>query len=842
MAKISEIKLPNNSIYQFKDSGALQLTGGTVTGPVNFGDSVYISDLNAGNLVVTGNAAFTNNIQANTINGVEVGLNPKFTDTVDLTQMTGILSVAKGGTGKTTGKDAANYFLNSLDIGASTPVDADYYISQYVSGGTTTTTYYRRPMSALWTYIKGKTDTLYVPYSLFDPRASYGTAIASNSNLDADCNAVGTYRSDQASTSQSLTGTVPVTSSGFKIFSIGGYGTKQRQQFLVHNSATDIMYRGSTNMGDGSTWSKWYKIVSLPSGSDNKTFSAVGSSTQPVYINANGQVIACTSYANASVAYAKYLITEGDNRSVATYPDDYTATGGLPNRIAFRGLKNNTYIGSPSSDVYSYLVGLRGQSDSSGGNSHEIAFNNSGIFVRQGATTVWGDWEKVLTDKNITEASILKWQTSTTAATNVYDFGVYVARGTEGATGPTNGNYYAMLNIPYRKAFGNTKADYSWSIAGSTNNDKRLFYRTSGSDTWGNWAEVAHINAGAAVGNATQPVYVSNTGVVTACTSYANASVNHATSADSATSATKAGALTNKVLNSTTIHNTAGSFTFQGSGEPWAGTDWVGLQVGSNVDKFQIRAINGATLGYRQNDSGGTNTSWGGWYSLLSSGNYTDYTVTKTGEGADGTWGIDITGNANTSKYLMNRGSNAVSINDSTWGVSIISQGHTIRDKVWHQQWKQSGLKFTPQGGSESNITDSADLVYYLSSSNTANSLTLNMAIDGIVYAGLGFKGVWDGNTIPITKGGTGQTTAKNAINALLNGLDTWTANPTDDTYFIRQDTNGAANYGKVKFSTIWNYIKTKTNASFNPGSLTITMDTTDKKKALISFTAPSFS
>jgi len=60
----------------------LPLTGGNVTGPVNFGDSVSIDDLNAGTLVVTGNASFTNNIQANTINGVTVGSNPKFTDTV----------------------------------------------------------------------------------------------------------------------------------------------------------------------------------------------------------------------------------------------------------------------------------------------------------------------------------------------------------------------------------------------------------------------------------------------------------------------------------------------------------------------------------------------------------------------------------------------------------------------------------------------------------------------------------------------------------------------------------------------------------------------------------------
>lgn len=75
------------------------------------------------------------------------------------------LGVAYGGTGKTTGKDAANYFLNSLDTGSSTPVDGDYYISQYVSGGTTTTTYHRRPMSALWSYVKSKLSNadIYVP-------------------------------------------------------------------------------------------------------------------------------------------------------------------------------------------------------------------------------------------------------------------------------------------------------------------------------------------------------------------------------------------------------------------------------------------------------------------------------------------------------------------------------------------------------------------------------------------------------------------------------------------------------------------------------------------------------
>ena len=68
----------------------------------------------------------------------------------------GTLPVSRGGTGKTTAKDAANDFMNALDTGSSTPADADYYISQYVNGGNTTKTYHRRPMSALWAYIQGK--------------------------------------------------------------------------------------------------------------------------------------------------------------------------------------------------------------------------------------------------------------------------------------------------------------------------------------------------------------------------------------------------------------------------------------------------------------------------------------------------------------------------------------------------------------------------------------------------------------------------------------------------------------------------------------------------------------
>jgi len=82
-----------------------------------------------------------------------------------ITDTTGTLPISRGGTGKTTGADACNALLNSLSIGDSNPVDNDYYISQYVNGGTTNTTYYRRPVSKLWNYIKSKADSIYAAAS-----------------------------------------------------------------------------------------------------------------------------------------------------------------------------------------------------------------------------------------------------------------------------------------------------------------------------------------------------------------------------------------------------------------------------------------------------------------------------------------------------------------------------------------------------------------------------------------------------------------------------------------------------------------------------------------------------
>lgn len=52
--------------------------------------------------------------------------------------------------------EGVSVLLNKLTEGTSDPTDNDYYISQWAGGGTTYTTYHRRPVKALWNYIKGK--------------------------------------------------------------------------------------------------------------------------------------------------------------------------------------------------------------------------------------------------------------------------------------------------------------------------------------------------------------------------------------------------------------------------------------------------------------------------------------------------------------------------------------------------------------------------------------------------------------------------------------------------------------------------------------------------------------
>lgn len=64
--------------------------------------------------------------------------------------------------------------------------------------------------------------------------------------------------------------------------------------------------------------------------------------------------------------------------------------------------------------------------------------------------------------------------------------------------------------------------------------------------------------------------------------------------------------------------------------------------TGGYDSQLAITASDNPRLQIRGQSSG----TWGAWKTILSDNNYTSYTVTKTGGGASGTWGINISGNA----------------------------------------------------------------------------------------------------------------------------------------------------------------------------------------------------
>ena len=115
--------------------------------------------------------------------------------------------------------------------------------------------------------------------------------------------------------------------------------------------------------------------------------------------------------------------------------------------------------------------------------------------------------------------SILKWQTTTAESTALYDFGIYVNQNNANGSGMKGSNYFSILNVPYRKASGNTKADWGWQLGNITANDGRLWYRTSGDNVWGDWQTIAHATQSTSdIGSTTQPVYMTAAGVITAGT------------------------------------------------------------------------------------------------------------------------------------------------------------------------------------------------------------------------------------------------------------------------------------------------------------------------------------
>lgn len=107
-------------------------------------------------------------------------------------------------------EEGANGLINKLSTADGIPNDATVFISQHNDGKTAS--YYRRPISTLWTYIKSKTDSVYQPKGNYaasghthDDR--YYTEAEVNSKLEAKASSDHTHGLNSSSLTKSVDNT-----------------------------------------------------------------------------------------------------------------------------------------------------------------------------------------------------------------------------------------------------------------------------------------------------------------------------------------------------------------------------------------------------------------------------------------------------------------------------------------------------------------------------------------------------------------------------------------------------------------------------------------------------------
>ena len=174
-----------------------------------------------------------------------------------------------------------------------------------------------------------------------------------------------------------------------------------------------------------------------------------------------------------------------------------------------------------------------------------------------------------------------------------------------------------------------------------------------------------------------------------------------------------------------------------------------------------------------------------GWSRVLTNRNYTIYTVTKTGGGASGTWGISITGNAATANRIISHSISDTLANKTTPGYLYhAGESNSVKDKPsgvdafgvftmqtasgWYGQLLMSsntstGLYWrtaTSLNGGWKKILDSSNYTAYVNPANFVTSLGTN------------------GNYVTWTKNGTTNnlTVPFATISNVLNNLGNRTA------------------------------------------------------------------
>lgn len=122
------------------------------------------------------------------------------------------------------------------------------------------------------------------------------------------------------------------------------------------------------------------------------------------------------------------------------------------------------------------------------------------------------------------------------------------------------------------------------------------------------------------------------------------------------------------------------------------------------------------------------------WKKVLDSNNYTSYTVTKTGSGASGTWGIGISGNAATATKLQTartiNGTNfdgSAAITTANWGIArTLTIGNTGKsvNGSGNVSWSLSEIGAAASSHNHTSLTGVTSIAFSAESSDSASIKT----------------------------------------------------------------------------------------------------------------------
>lgn len=430
-----------------------------------------------------------------------------------------------------TGVSAA---INLLSVGNSTPTLDDYYVSQYADGGTTTTSYHRRPLSALWTLFK----SLITVTTTGTGNAITAASIANDGN------------------NRKITFTKGST------FSLSNH-THSEYVLKTGDTMSGDLKMSATSKG---FWLKDKTGAQYPGVIDNGTNIWIGA-LQTASSHHTGQTYISAGYNGTDGGYSSAYISvpNADNTNASNY--------------------EILHFGNISSEV-----------TGSGNAVTSVSFANGKVTATKGSTF-------------LTQHPTITKSADTTSTASPSHGGTFTC--IDSITRETNGHVTKINTKTVTLPAQYTHPTYTSKTSG--------LYKITVDGT-------GHVSATAAVAKGDIPAL-----------DYLPTTTKYALSDSVGGDALVAKKIKNNDLSATTLETETGSFAFRGAGDPFPDTDWVGLQIGDDRDKFQL-ITNGSDLAIRFNDTGGSDsTNWTDWSNIIDRRRVTATPSSKTHSNWDNT-------------------------------------------------------------------------------------------------------------------------------------------------------------------------------------------------------------